>query len=222
MEVSVIETLAYIAGLVASDGSLSKKDYRVKIVTSNKQFAEKIKQLLEKLGFDSNIYIYDKGSRRKYEVYTYSKKLWIMLVQKFGINPGKKAKNITIPGGLSIEEKKQYVRGLFDGDSTIYVPKVKLRRKGKVYVYDLPRIVYKTQSEMLCKKLKETLEELGISTYTYHDSSSSTCAVVIDGFEKIRKFSESIGYSHPCKKRRLMNILSKYSPEKPYYYIRSS
>jgi len=216
------EILAYIAGLVASDGSLSRKDYRVKIVTSNKQFAGKIKRFIEKLGFNSSIYAYSKGGRRKYEVYTYSKKLWMTLVREFGINPGKKAKSITIPNGLTMEEKKQYIRGLFDGDSTIYVTKVRLKRKDTVYIYYLPRIVYKTQSRMLCRKLREALKELNISTYTYHDLSSNTCAVVIDGFEKIRRFAELIGYAHPCKKRRLEKILSKYSHEKPYYYIHSS
>ena len=66
--------LAYIAGLVASDGTIIQHDYRVKIVTSNKLFANKIKNILEKLGYRARIHSYK--DVKKYEVYVYSKNLF--------------------------------------------------------------------------------------------------------------------------------------------------
>ena len=63
---------AYIAGLVASDGTItvSKRYSRIKIITNDKDFSKKINRILKSLGYNPHIYRYN----NKYEVTVYSKK----------------------------------------------------------------------------------------------------------------------------------------------------
>jgi len=56
MKLSVDEIMSYMAGLVASDGTLSSANfYRVKIITSNQSFANLIIDLFKRIGVNPHI-----------------------------------------------------------------------------------------------------------------------------------------------------------------------
>ena len=212
--------LAYIAGLVASDGTLIRHNYKVKITTTNKSFANKIKNMLIKLGYNANVYSYK--DTKKYEAYVYSKELALILIKKYKLKFGKKSKDIEIPSNLNTVELQYYIKGLYDGDSTIYLTKVKLRRRNKNYEYILPRITYKTQSIKLYNQLLSILKEMKLTPYGYYDKYSNTYCINLDGIKNILRFNELIGYIHPCKRRRLKQIIENINHAQTlsqYYYL---
>ena len=199
--------LAYIAGLVASDGTLIKCSYKIKITTSNKSFAKKIKAMLRRIGYKAKIYSY--RNTKKYEVYVYSKKLASILIEKYKLKYGKKSKDIEMPLDLDALELLYYIKGLYDGDSSIYLAKVRIKRKNKIYKYLLPRITYKTQSIKLYNQLLSILKEMKLTPYGYYDRYSNAYCINLDGIKNILLFNQLIGYLHPCKRRRLKHIIEK-------------
>ena len=198
--------LAYIAGLVASDGNITciKRTCKIKIVTSSKKFAEMVREIMTKF---CNARIYSTSNREIYEIYCYSKQLANVLILKYELKYGKKSSNIVLPN-LDERYLTWYVKGLYDGDSWIGEVRIKLKRKLYKYEYVLPRIVYKSKSRILITQLEGFLRRNKITPYTWRDNE--IYALVIDGLKNIKVFNRVIGYMHPDKKRILKYIIKSY------------
>ena len=190
--------IAYIAGLVASDGHLSTRDYRLKVVTYDKRFAEYLTR-------NTSLFkVYRHG--KVFELYCYNKNLWNTLNKDYRIPCGKKSNTIQPPKELAPTEAVDFLRGLFDGDSSIYIVQVKLRRKQQVYKYLLPRISFKSKSEALTNWAFNQLRKLGLKPY--YSNEPTFHRFFLDGFTNLRKFHEKIGYRHPAKRKKLEGLLN--------------
>lgn len=202
-------SLAYIAGIIASDGHISKNTFKVSIITSNIEFAHTLRQILKDLGIKSGLY----RGKTGYEIFVYNKNFWNILTSKYKVPPGKKSHNLQTPDNLSKEEQIDYLRGLLDGDSSIFETTAKLKRKQKIYIYYIPRIEYKSKTKLIIDWSLKFLSEIGIKPYIQKDPNFHRW--FLDGAENIRKFSK-IGFLHPEKQERLRTILKTYS-DKRYY-----
>ena len=212
------EVEAYVAGIVASDGNITcvKRTCKIKVVTSEEGYAYLLLKLIFSVDMcDPRIYVDKK--RNRFEVYCYSRDFADILEAKYYIKPGKKASIIRIP---KIEEdlKLWFVRGLYDGDSSITEAKIKLKKGGREYCYILPRIVYKTKSIDLAQDLKSFLRNIRIGAYIWRDAN--LYSVTTDGISNLLTFSKEINYLHPIKRRRLLEIISRnYSSKYKYYMV---
>lgn len=204
--------MPHIAGLVASDGHMSKNSYKIKIVSTNKKFVDAIRQELSNLGFKSGLY---KG-KTGYEVYLYNKKLWQILLIQYKIPPGKKAYDLEIPENLSTEAEIEYLRGLLDGDSSIFETTTVLRRPNKVYRYFVPRIEFKSKSRSVIVWSLNILRKYGMKPYIQKDPNFHRW--FLDGCSNIRKF-ENIGFGHPEKQEKMKLILDLYHNYRYYRHF---
>ena len=194
--------LAYLAGIIASDGNITckKRTCKIKIMTINSIFAKKISNLLE-IQQCQPAKIYEDCRRKRYEVYCYSKKFAQLLQEVYGIKPGKKAEEIILPN-ISVDLLINYIRGLYDGDSSITIVKVRMYKEGKMYEYDLPRIIYKTKSKSLAEELNRFLIDIGFRPRRWKDKD--IYAIALEGVRELKKFHIKIGYLHPIKLYKLI------------------
>src|SRR3989344_248055 len=204
-------SLAYLAGLIASDGHLGKQDYKIQITTTNFSFATAIRQLLANCGTKASIY---KG-RRHYEIYTCNKSLWESFVNNFKIPFGKKSYDLQDPKIVLQEDKISFLKGLLDGDSSIFETRTVLRRQKKTYRYFVPRIEYASKSKAVVDWSIELMKELGMKPY--YNKHPKFYKWFLDGAENIRKFENIVGYVHPDKQVKLKQLIDLY---KNYSYFR--
>ena len=207
--------MAYIAGLVASDGNITciKRTCKIKIVTRSYDFAAYIRSVMSNFCKAS---IHENRKCNTYEVYCYSKELATYLVNEFDLKIGAKARDIVFPSKHESEVVISYLRGLYDGDSSITEVPVRLRRSSKIYVYALPRIMYKSKSFKLIRSMLKYLRQIGLRPYSWRDNDLYVLS--LDGIKNIKKFAEIIGYTHPDKHKKLSSILLKYSNSHLLYY----
>ena len=201
------DELAYVAGLVASDGHLTKSGYGVDIATSDEKFARKIHDILSIVSFKV-----PKISKKRtvYVVTVYDRELFKLLTEKFRIPRGKKSDILEPP---TISEEKEivgYIRGFFDGDSSVH-----RRRMRTKYV---PRIRAMSQSKKILEWIKECLLKLGIRTGSIfidkpHGFISKKYGVTKVCYRlelygtAVKKFDEKIGYAHPEKIKKMNELL---------------
>lgn len=202
-------SIEYLAGLIASDGHIAKRDYKIKIISTNFLFVTKIRQMLILNGIKSAIY---KGTTG-YEVYMYNKSFWSTLVKEFEIPSGKKAFDLQKPKIKTKKGRTEFLRGLLDGDSSIFETKATLRRKNKVYKYFVPRIEFKSKSKPIVDWSLDLLKELGINPYIQKDPKFHRW--FLDGANNMRKF-DKIGFLHPQKQKKLKQIISSYKNNSYY------
>jgi len=81
------DLIAYIAGIVASDGHLTKNGYGIAITTANKEFTKHILEKLSLLSIKASLY----KKSTAYVVEFYNKIFFNMLTEKFCIPRGKKS-----------------------------------------------------------------------------------------------------------------------------------
>ena len=190
-----------------------KNSFKISIITANKEFATKLAQILSDLEIKSGIY----RGKTEYEIFVYNKSFWTILSSKYRILPGKKSHKLEHPDNLTKEENTDYLRGLLDGDSSIFETTTKLKRKQRIYTYYILRIEYKSKTKAIIDWSLEFLKEMGINPYIQKDPKSHRW--FLDGAENIRKFSQ-IGFLHPEKQERLKSILTMYK-DKRYYRIKN-
>ena len=216
LKLNADEIMAYMAGLVASDGTLSSANfYRVKIITSNRNFANLITDLFKRINANPRIYSYN---GRKFEVYCYNKELWWKLHVRFQIPCGRKSALIHPPRDLKFAESLSFLRGLLDGDSSIFILKTILRREQSSYSYLMPRIAYKSKSPEIVLWSLELLKELRMTPYLANDVKAYRWH--LDGLPNMRKFYTRLGYMHPEKNLRLKHILMLGRGQAYYIHIR--
>ena len=196
-------SLSYIAGLIASDGHLAKKDFKIKITTTNLHFANAVKRIMSDFGVKASIY---KGAKY-YEISVYDKKLWKVFVEDFKIPFGKKSYSLQKPPIEKLESKIDFLRGLFDGDSSIFETTAILRRKNKIYKYFIPRIEFPSKSKPIVNWSADLLKNLGFRVYI--QKHPKLHKMYLDGAKNMKKFSQ-IGFAHPDKQKKLEEIISLY------------
>jgi len=192
--------IAYIAGLVASDGHLRKNESRIEISSKNRKFLLKVLRKLGRVGIKAKIY----ERKNIYALYIYNDLVYDTLTRKFLLPPGKKAEKLAPIKGLSKKEVISFIRGFCDGDSTIH--KRRMRNK---YV---PRIRIMSVAKEFIEWVYEELKKLGISCSKVfkdkpHGFGNKICWRIEIYGNNVKKFSKIIGYSHPEKKAKLRVLL---------------
>lgn len=181
--------IAYLAGLVAADGSLSK-DTGLAIYIKDKVFTKRIRHFLSTVT-RSKISIYK--SKGAFRVNVFDQSLFGTFNRKFRIPFGKKSDRLLFPKHLSKREKLDFVKGYVDGDGSIYMDKRK--RYGIVNYY--PRIEIASQSKEFLQDMANFLYDLGIKSGQV-TPGKRTMRVRIYA-NNAKNFIDKIGFSHPSK-----------------------
>lgn len=119
---------AYILGFLFADGSINTSLHHNQLcIQINKNDIEIINFIKEKIQPSSKIYIYDrinKKTKNQYSVahVTFSSKKLIKDLTDMGCVKNKTYKEIKVPN-ISQEFYADFIRGVFDGDGSIYITK---------------------------------------------------------------------------------------------------
>lgn len=111
--------MAYILGLLASDGSISKKENLISIVLKSED-----SELLKKIAIETKVSrpldnFFGNNTQNYYTSFRNWSKTWKDDLQHYGIVP-QKTFTLTPPDLLLPEYRIDYIRGYFDGDGSIY------------------------------------------------------------------------------------------------------
>ena len=194
------ELIAYMAGLVASDGHLKKNYSHIQIATANLEFARRIQKILNQI-------ISTPSKLRKngcWIVEVTDKGLYNLLTQTFKIPPGEKSDKLTLPNVVTREEVRAFIRGFCDGDSSIHSRKMRNKRVPRIRIMSTSKAILEWMREMLHE------DEIGCSK-PFRDiphgfGTKMNWRIEIYG-NNVRKFGEKIGYLHPEKDVKLKKLL---------------
>ncbi|MBW2986572.1 hypothetical protein KY333_04350 [Candidatus Woesearchaeota archaeon] len=135
-------------------------------------------------------------------IYLFDENFVSHLQKKFNLTSGKKI-NIQMPLILKTnQQKKQFLRGLFDTDGSIYFCKSNFKTK-KESLYTIfhykPKIKLATISEKLIKQVHKMLSDLGYSPRLYaprkqRKNERFMHAVVLDTKKDTKKWVQEIGF----------------------------
>ncbi|MEK6938174.1 MAG: hypothetical protein AABX04_03970 [Nanoarchaeota archaeon] len=144
-------------------------------------------------------------------IYVFDHKFIQFLQKSCDLRSGKKI-NISIPKVIhSLEEKKRFLRGLFDTDGSIYFCNSLVKTKGDslytIFHYK-PKIKLATISEILIRQVKETLLSLGYSPRSYSPMKQRECdnyiySVVLDINKDVIRWIKEIGFKNPKHKTKI-------------------
>jgi len=134
-------------------------------------------------------------------IYIFNKNFVNYLQESYGLKAGKKL-NVNIPNFQTLEEKRHFLRGLFDTDGSIYFCRCNVKTK-KVNFYNTfhskPKIKLATISEGLIKKAFIMLTELGFSPRFYSPRKqrpyeNTMYSIVLDTKINVEKWLLEIGF----------------------------
>ncbi len=195
-----VEDIAYIAGLVASDGHIDREFHKISIGTSDKEFAYIVLKMLRSMS-ENTPHIY--GKKTAYSIEIWDKDLRSILTQKYKIPVEKKSDILTKPE-IPKSEVASFIRGFCDGDSSIHH-----RRMRKRFV---PRIRIMSCSKEILEWIKQQLIEMGIRCGSPfidmpHGFGTKLCYRIEIYGTSVKKFKEKIGYLHPAKSKKLDELI---------------
>jgi len=126
----------------------------------------------------------------------YSKKLFILLTEKFRLPKGKKCYSIKIPSLIENSNKPiaPIIRGIFDTDGSIHFD------RREVYKRPYPRIELNMKSWKLIQQIKKFLRELNLNT------TGNKERVYINGKEEVKKYLQTIGFRNSRHINRLREV----------------
>jgi len=200
------EETFYLVGALR-DGSVYKyektRNYCIVWYSANKAFLERvICSKLKKLGFAKcKPYMY---KQNHYRVRIYSKKLYDVMVKTFEHPVNNDGRKIPWPTPKIIKEaplryQLEYVKGFVDAEGSII-------RSDKGVQIDISQMI-KEPLEFI----KHVLSLTGISVTGIYLGSDNVWRLRIASKDGILKFHAFIGFRHPCKRRRLMELIQAYN-----------
>lgn len=187
--------MAYILGFIAADGSVSKKENGIFI-----NLHQKDSEILERIKNATNstrpISYYTKKSTGqelcKFSVWSYE---WKQDLSKYGIVP---AKTFILEPPLFLDSKyyKDYIRGYFDADGSVYV------RKNKI-IEDVPLVKIEGASKNFMNWLNYVLaNQYNIYTSSYYSHKLSNNDTIMYSYnllnyDNVLKFYKLIYKDNP-------------------------
>ncbi|HDJ96702.1 MAG TPA: hypothetical protein ENG45_01370, partial [Candidatus Aenigmarchaeota archaeon] len=179
----VNEDLAYVLGLIVSDGTVRKDYISISLAGEDEKTKQYVLRKLRK--------VFGKGKLYKDSAIVCNKFISWYITHVFGIPTGKKARNVGIPELILKSNKRivrAFLRGLFDGDGS-----------------SVNSLNLKTYSRKLAYQLPFVLARFGIYSKVTKDSGYR---VLIPRIYESRFFKE-IGFSYPRKIRELKRRVKK-------------
>lgn len=208
-------TLAYFVGLIAGDGSLSRKeeiDSSTAIRFSNNDLKQEYIDIVRKL-FEKEVEI-TPPSKKRAQDFRFGNRAIFELLKGLGVQ---KSKKLFIPREIICNKELTiaYLRGLFDTDGSVYDRKS--HRSGTRGQIELTTI-YKEFAE----QIQNTLFRLGIPAYITERKSKTTVKrngnlikskkqyrIYITQNAAIDRFAELVGFSVQRKKEKLKKIVGR-------------
>lgn len=181
---------------ITGDITEEREFYKQIIVpTLNKIFYHKLGRKIELKLYPSvgvcGIYLFDRTFVRG-------------LLAEFDLKPGKKI-DVNIPYFKTINQKKHFLRGLFDTDGSIYFCKSNVKTKNPTFCTTFhykPKIKLATISKIIIERVFKMLLELGFSPRLYsprkqRPHENIMYSVVLDTNKNIEKWIKEIGFRNP-------------------------
>lgn len=178
------EVNSYILGIIYSDGCLSfdRHSHRNRITISMNDY-DLMHEIHELMTPNKKLYEYThpKGREKTYSVISTNK-----ADIEFLVNLGVKERKSLILRYPNIDEvfDKNFIRGYFDGDGSVYKSKTNTYYKGvkKEYIYKYFK--FTTGSEVFAKQLSEKLRYYGIESNLVKDSRLDNSSYYISIYKK--------------------------------------
>lgn len=157
-----------------------------------------------------------KAELRKYPsvgvcgVYVFDRNTVTYIKKKFNLIGGKKLK-VRIPNFKTKDQKKHFLRGLYDTDGSIYFCKSNVKTKSPTFCNTFhykPKIRVATISKDLMRYAYHTLRESGVSPHYYtpqrqRPNENIMYSVVLDRTEDVKKWINNIGFKSPKHKTKI-------------------
>ena len=169
---------SYILGLIYSDGCLSycnhSKRYKITISINDKDLMTKIRNIMTP---NNKLYEYKhpNGKDNTYAVVSTNEKD-IEFIRKIGVTE-RKSKTIKFP----VMDKKFYshfIRGVFDGDGSVYVNTTVTKHKGIKKEYSYLNVSFTSGSKDFSKELINVLKANSIDANLNMDSRNNDTSYV--------------------------------------------
>ena len=187
--------LSTLAGIVGSDGHLSKSESAVIVVNKDKEFLDKeVIPIMESLtGKKASVSRTTSGyGGKKYLVRIWDKELQSKLNRNYGIPRGKKT-SVKLPN-LPSKEILDFMLGWIAGDGSVTTD------RGR------PKIEIWSKDAGIIRKFERFLSRKKIGS-TVFKASNDRFILRIGKFEDVRKFSR-YRIPHPAKARKLKGLLA--------------
>ena len=179
----ISEDLAYIAGILISDGHLSKNN--IDVCSFEEGVSKSVKEKLIKIFGKCDPYY--EGTR----IYLCNSFVPFFFNRVFGIPFGNKSRIVTVPESIFKSDNTviaSFIRGLFDGDGTVS-----------------SGLSYRTYSKELAEGLTYLLARLGIYSYLRSEDGNGY-RLNIPSLDYL-KFRDLVGFDELKKKERLDNLI---------------
>ncbi|MBU0628353.1 MAG: hypothetical protein KKC75_04130 [Nanoarchaeota archaeon] len=198
--------LAYIAGLIASDGhiKIDKRHATTYFYNTDKELIKIFKEKMNKLGYKFSEYTQKAGRKSKirgnefiskrdvYTVYNSTKEFAKKIIE-FGVPNGNKSIKFALEGKILTYSEKtiaNFLRGVFDGDGSIRLNPIE--------------VTLTTGMKENTILFQRALLRIGIVSCLKKSTNSWHCEV--RGAVNCMKFFNNIGTSHPKKYERFIKI----------------
>jgi len=210
--------LAYLMGLVAGDGSISKTDFEgfdIKFFNIHNDLLKTFKSICkEELGINPS---YDEDSNG-IPYFRFHSKIFGELLSRYGVVNGDKSHNLKVTEELSLLPKNilaTYIQGVFDTDGSV----IERRTKGSNYVE------LSSASEEFIRALQMLLLRYGIISIIKERKprtsmirghivkSGKMYALIVSGLENLKLFRKNISFRQKDKSEKLDRIIEKSSIE---------
>lgn len=197
----ITNELAYLIGVMCGDGSICKDTYELVIAVSykDKDYSTFLVNLAKKI-FDKKFSTFN--CPRCIKLYFKNKIIHTFLTKVVGLQKGIK-KGFKIPHLLKrdYDLQKEFVKGFFDTDGSIYI------RTNRNY----PRIALYQKTKEILKDIQRFLNFLNIkSNLRYKKRRANNMYILyINRKEDIRKFCNMIKSNHPRKFRIMKSFLKQ-------------
>lgn len=131
----------------------------------------------------------------------YSKKIFMILTERFGFVPGNKTYTASIPKEIMVSEDRYIfatIRGLIDTDGCVYLD------RRSIYRSPYPRIVFTTVSRGLFLQIKGFLSKhFSIYAAEKRNLDGPFYEIVVYGQKQVSKWIKCIGFSNERHLRKL-------------------
>lgn len=190
------------AGIVGSDGHLSRDKSTIFVINKDEEFMDKIvlPLILNITGKRPTKKFVSAGfGNGKFKINVSSSKLWKILNQVYSIPSGAKSLTIEPPKLEGIEQKIDFIGGWIAGDGSVTVDRT--RPKLEVWSKSLSMLVW----------IRSVLIELNIKSMIFHARRRNLHILRVGQKAAVLELHRRLIIPHPGKERRLSTLCSKAS-----------
>ncbi len=188
------------AGIVGSDGHLSRDRSTIFVINKDIQFLKEIVIPLVYTLTGKRVqpkFVNSGFSDGKYKINVSSKALWKTLNRRYNIPSGSKSSKIKPPALSNLKEKTDFMRGWISGDGSV----TKDRTRPKIEIW--------SKSIYILKWMKDVLKKNGIESKIFEERKKREYILRIGKKKDVYIFYKKIKIPHPAKQYKLNKLCSK-------------